>query len=338
MKYPEAPIARAFAEAVRSTPAPKDVVVEGAGVHWNVIASHGERRSLTSCFSTHPGGTPEYLTKFMDAGDVLCGWGRTRSSTEAAGGVDAWMGGMSWDKLLARFPFIERRQRQLQALLDAVFEAEPDLRGAVDGALCRTMCDLFVLTISAGARSVETRFYGKNEQPDATVKWDGTPMAQLRVSPPHFPALVRAWLEEDALPGALVHPGLELLPVATYYEQGRPIEGEFIVSWDKIEKFYERPRFGCSQDALDLIAALRQRGFDHTLRAGQSMATFILSRSRRHGLRPGQASVSIVFHPDAPRVRVKGMGDDVSGFTLEGLDRIEPLVDVLRVLEQRDID
>jgi hypothetical protein len=64
---------------------------------------------------------------------------------------------------------------------------------------------------------------------------------------------------------------------------------------------------------LRFIAALRAAGFDHELRAGQALWSFILSRSRRHGLRQNQPYVVFDLHDqemvmqvwgDAKRVRL----------------------------------
>jgi hypothetical protein len=76
---------------------------------------------------------------------------------------------------------------------------------------------------------------------------------------------------------------------------------EFLASWDRMEKFYEvfieHSRWAYIVMILGLIKELRQRGYDRQFRAGQSLATFILSRSRRHGLRRDQANLKIDLNP-----------------------------------------
>src|SRR5436190_23924419 len=89
--------------------------------------------------------------------------------------------------------------------------------------------------------------------------------------------------------------------IAPYYEMGRAVEGESIFSWKWIEPFFRetlRKRPGV-QHAGDLIAQMRAAGFERTLRAGQSLASLTLSRSRRHGLREDQPNISFVFRGDA---------------------------------------
>lgn len=74
------------------------------------------------------------------------------------------------------------------------------------------------------------------------------------------------------------------------------MEEEFILSWNGMEQFYDDPRIGCGPQAKDFMRLMRKKGYDRTLRAGQSMASLILSRSKRHGLRREQASVLFWFN------------------------------------------
>jgi hypothetical protein len=80
------------------------------------------------------------------------------------------------------------------------------------------------------------------------------------------------------------------------------IEAEFAASWDCMEQFYSRRMLGNQVfnspwkhviDMLNLIAKLRQRGYDRRLRAGQQLDALVLSRSRVHGLRLDQSRFSI---------------------------------------------
>ena len=101
------------------------------------------------------------------------------------------------------------------------------------------------------------------------------------------------------------------------------IEKVFIASWDYVSKFYilyyfwDDPEWeelseidlsvlGTPQNIANhhsrwkwlkpiqgLIAEMQKRGYDRQLRAGQSLHTLILSRSRDYDLRAGQATVHI---------------------------------------------
>jgi hypothetical protein len=80
-------------------------------------------------------------------------------------------------------------------------------------------------------------------------------------------------------------------------EDGNPLEEEFIQSWDYIQNFYKSHYNSWLKGIVLLfIAALRRVGYDRKLRAGQSLFTFVVSRSRRHGLRPEQPCIRFEFH------------------------------------------
>ncbi len=91
---------------------------------------------------------------------------------------------------------------------------------------------------------------------------------------------------------------IEVGQLAKYYEYGEGLKGEFIESWNSIERFYERINKKFTPKILNLIRQLRQKGFDERLRAGQSLYTFMLSRSRRHGLTQEQNFIALKFKVD----------------------------------------
>ncbi len=78
------------------------------------------------------------------------------------------------------------------------------------------------------------------------------------------------------------------------------IEKAFLESWDRIERHFTnyRVHWNWLASIHSLIAELRKRGYDHQLRAGQAMVTFILSRSREHGLQNGQSHIWFDLNPD----------------------------------------
>lgn len=80
------------------------------------------------------------------------------------------------------------------------------------------------------------------------------------------------------------------------------VEAEFIASWDRMIHFFDQflipGSWGWLASIIPFIQELRKEGYDRKLRAGQSMTTFVLSRSIRHGLHEGQASLAFELHPD----------------------------------------
>jgi hypothetical protein len=84
------------------------------------------------------------------------------------------------------------------------------------------------------------------------------------------------------------------------------IEEEFLESWDFIERFVADlsayPDYKSGKQMLELITRLRALGYDRKLRAGQSLTTVILSRSRKHG-NLGKAHLSFEYDLDGMTIR-----------------------------------
>ncbi len=88
------------------------------------------------------------------------------------------------------------------------------------------------------------------------------------------------------------------------------------------------------QRVLQFIAQLRGAGYDRKLRAGQSLDMFVVSRSRRHGLRPDQPRVVFCFHNDGMDV-LEGNELEVRG---TDISLSAPVQAVLARLLSREID
>jgi hypothetical protein len=75
------------------------------------------------------------------------------------------------------------------------------------------------------------------------------------------------------------------------------LQREFIQSWDQVQQFYRSfdNSWWMKGIVLLFIAALRRAGYDRKLRAGNSLYSLILSRSRLHGLRAEQPFVAFEF-------------------------------------------
>ena len=75
-----------------------------------------------------------------------------------------------------------------------------------------------------------------------------------------------------------------------------PIEREFIQSWDIVQQFYKSVYdFRLKKFIVLLfIATLRRAGYDRKLRAGLSVYSLYLTRSRRY--RPNDPLVGFEFH------------------------------------------
>ena len=131
-------------------------------------------------------------------------------------------------------------------------------------------------------------------------------------------------------------PWVQIGELADYYERGKPIESEFLKSWDLIERFYDSLEFPFVPKVRGLIAQMRGRGYDKSLRAGQSLWSLILSRSRRHGLRDDQPRIAFWFRNDGMDVYTRIDGE--KKVTYPEIAFTTDVDALLKQLQARDID
>jgi len=134
------------------------------------------------------------------------------------------------------------------------------------------------------------------------MKWDYCPIFEIfSTDVKRLGEIIFNWVFKKSIPSKMKDPfpELEFGVLAEYYEKGEGIKGEFIESWNSIEKFYSEYFSDESktreEDALRLIKEMRDVQLDEKLRAGQSLWFFILSRSRRHGLEENVSYIEITF-------------------------------------------
>ncbi|MBO9563625.1 MAG: hypothetical protein J7621_12665 [Niastella sp.] len=131
-------------------------------------------------------------------------------------------------------------------------------------------------------------------------------------------------------------PEVHFDPPAAYYERGEEITGEFFIGWDHVEDFYKNVLPEKVDEILSLIKEIRARGFDKTLRAGTSLYSLILSRSRRYGLRPEQKCVRFEF--TFIRTAMEVWTFDRKQLSFDKITYNDAIDHLLRELEREPID
>ena len=268
--------------------------VEGAGVHWECTAQRGVNFCATNCFDANG---PEYLSVFKRDSEAIA-WGRTSSKSDTINAIDLWLQGHELAALSTRLPFVDQSKRVLLKIQVGIKRRFPPLI-PVDSGLQHQVCDIYYLRFQNGEQSCQISFYGKNKFPDAVFYWDECELFRFNAdSEERLAGVVNCWVGDQISPSEMraEFPWLEIGKLADAYENGNPIEGEFVQSWDTMERFYDEIKYPLAPEANRFIAQMRARGYDKTLRAGQSMWTFVLSRSRRHGLGRNQTSICFDFH------------------------------------------
>jgi hypothetical protein len=320
-----------------SRPPGTHVAVEGRGVNWTCSAQRRGRSCRICCFDLPRAQGAEYLAFFKDDGRDHA-TGRTSSQDGVVGAAGDWLDGAGLEALYVRFSFVDSGKRALTALLAETLERSPRLRASASHDVCHDTCDMYHLWFRAKDRACRVAYYGKNRFPDAFFFWDECNLFRFPVE--HqvvFAEVLERWLCEDARPSALAREFacVQIGPLARYYEEGRPVEGEFLVSWDEVEEFYGRlPSPG--QKMLPLIADMRQAGYDKVLRAGTSMWTLLVSRSRRHGLRVDQPRIAFLIRDNDMDVVASIDGQEtLSGLEIAFVPRIDAM---LKRLAEKKID
>jgi len=266
-----------------------------------------------NCFdSRFDGSQAEYLSSFNERDQIIV-WGRTGSKADTIAAALAWIGRKSLIDLEIQFEFVDGQKRKLSKMAQAIVGCVPKIQEVTTQEFKRLSCDLCELWFIQQDRACKLSYYGKNKFADAIFHWDKCELFRLQAEDTaKLAAVLNHWLCDHAMPSKMrtEHPWIEIGELANYYENGKPIEGEFVMSWNSIEHFYTKLNFRPKEQILKLIAEMRQRGYDKTLRAGQSMFTLVLSRSRRIGLRQNQPCLRFSFKEDGIEICARSERDE----------------------------
>lgn len=122
------------------------------------------------------------------------------------------------------------------------------------------------------------------------------------------------------------------------------IEKDFKESWDVVERTITVLFSGeCWETfrntALSLFAEMRAKGYDKHFRAGTSLNTFVISRSRQHGLRPEQPRLGIDLGRDGKMsVIYYESGTILKKIEFDGAGLMPELEELFQRLLQHPID
>jgi hypothetical protein len=311
------------------------IAMTGGGVQWRCSAQRGSRSCWVGCFDV---GGPEFLTFFEDDSKKIA-TARSASPPDTIDAIWTWLDGASLTVMYQRFGFVDREKRRLIEIRDEALRVFPALGTGVRNELTVTPSGVSHLWFRTEARSSHIHFVANHQSPHAVFYWDECEM--FRFEPKETASLetvLSRWLSGNAPPSALRRefPWLNIGPLADFYEKGNPVEGEFLESWNQMEGVYEGSRFPPRSLVLPFIADLRRAGFDKKLRAGQSIWSLIVSRSRRPRLRPEQPVVSFQFHENTMEVYARDQQEErLHDIPIAMSDTVER---VLRSLAERPID
>jgi len=313
-----------------------EIKLAGAGMHWDVLVTGPKHSCTIHCFyydfRDYKG--PEYYV-WLFAKDNREATGRSRTLKETITIVSQWIKGASLLKLYHDHPFLDREKRQLEHV-EALFMHYCPSLGQTAHQIIEGYFITYSLTFGKEERSCELKSVGSDTL-SCNFCWDGATI--FKTTEPFSESLtwlISDWVVNKAMPSALKerYPDLYLGVIAEYYEKGKGIEGEFLDSWDEMELFFDGQHH--EDKMVTLIRRMREKGFDHLLRAGQSLLTLVLSRSRRHGLRNEQPCLRISIGNDAPFTMTVRNSEE--SHTFEKAEYNDSLDHLLQDLAVRPID
>lgn len=286
-----------------------NISIEGLGVHWHCMVAFQNRACKIHCFEDYNQGNlkGEYLISFKEFNENKA-WGRTHKIEEVLTSSATWFSNKGVDFLYQQYEFVDWDKRRVNFIENEFLKYEPKLRNVTTKKdYWSDSCDY---TMMYKDRSCRLSGYGKNEPVSFNFQWDKCRLFEVQQNDLALLAeVMRKWLIDEIQPSSLgsQFDWIKISDLARYYEKGEGIKGEFIESWNSIEKFYNNfdDHFKTKILVIDLIKELRQKGFDERLRAGQSLYHFILSRSRRHGLISGQIFLKLVFNTEKNEMFVR---------------------------------
>jgi hypothetical protein len=341
--YPEASHANELCKRLQKEPFVAEfnvkLSVQGAGVYWHCIVSRDTVHAVITCFDLGAYG-PQYFTEFKqkDENKALL---RTHSIEETIASVSTWIQFSDIEILYQKHPIVDKSKRDLTNLHQAINNLDPAFSQKTDHQLSPYNNDICELTFSHENRSCVISATDQFQKHLVSFRVDHVQICSFRENDPKI--IVQAlnfWLLEQFSPIMLGRrfDGLTFSEIAIYYELGRPVIGEFIQSWKHTKQTFQ---FHClHSDSLEaaqasgLLTKMCEAGYDKTLRAGQSMMTLILSRSRRHGLQKGQPCIYFDFHSNEINVCCRFPSEDVQELKLPYYSSMELLPELINVLDK----
>jgi len=309
MKYPEEDLANDLYSDLNQRFADRtpgiEYAIQRVGVHWCCTVKQGDRFCSIECFSERDGS--EYYVSFEQNSAVIA-MGRTSSKLEVIHAVDDWVEGNELPALYDKFLFVDRHKRAILGIRDDLVANFPELSELVKIEQELTEIGEFWFERDDRRASV---YFSDDKQEIINISFYADTSSMLFDIKNHdrklLAEIIKRWVSDWALLSEIrtEFPSVEMSKLADFYERGNLIEGEFLGSWDRIEKFYESPSMyqKLSHPMIELVKPIRKEGYDCKLRAGTSMWNLCLSRSRSYG---NMGLYSLVFQVEYDNLEING--------------------------------
>jgi len=346
MTYEEEKIARDFYAQLQEKFAAFrkniQITIQGVGLHWNCEVSDGQRTCNIYCSKALPVSQqkPLYMISFLeDAKEVA--FGRINDVMTALQSVQFWIDQVSIAVMYENFEFVDLDKRKITQIRQQLLDFVPTLETQANLELTHKGSDFFELHIRKGDRVCELTGFGIKSPIAFTFKVEETTLFESERDLKELAHMVKNWVIDEWPPSKLeaTFPGLMTGKLASYYEEGRLVQGEFVASWDNVQSFFDdidSMFFSIKQDIIGLIQAMRTKGYDHHLRAGQSLYNLVFSRARKHGLANNQAFIQFGYQDELLMIRSYIKGENNT--TITKIAYTQELESLLEALKQAPID
>lgn len=315
------------------------ISIKEPGLHWCCSLSLNDRQCAIYCF-----GMNGFAISFI-INDQVQARGRTQSEPQIVESTIKWFNGSDLNELRDQFEFIDPGKRSLEKFYEEALQAWPELHDCVNITLDPGYGESFNLHFVTSQRYCQLCLSTQSYILKCEVYWKDLFVFDFIIEN-NFDAVLflKRWFCDDAMPSDLAKEfsWLDNIKLSQYYDFGKVVEAEFLKSWDRIENFYNRIPFVNLNisDILKLITELRRKGFDKTLRAGQSLSALVLSRSLHHGLREDQPRLTFVFENDHLEIYSSNSAQLVNSQKISflGIELTPQIEELLRRLEIEDIN
>jgi len=307
--------------------------LEGAGVHWNCISkSENASVSIYSCdvsyMANNKGFNEEFIVSFFSENDEIC-CGRSYNRENVIKSVENWLLNKEKAELYTSFHFVDKGLRMINDLEGNWLTKQPNLK-STNRIIENHGSGIIRFEIKKDNRACWFTTTGETDELSISFSIDECLLFESVADNYQIAEVLNRYLitKETISNLSKEFNWIVLNDLVKAYENGNGIEGEFINSWENISKFYQEINEEFKSDVLSFISDLRSKGFDKTLRAGQSLYTFILSKSRRHGLTENQQYLAFSFGRNKMIIR-NNKNEEIHFTKIELNSEIEKLLNSL---------
>lgn len=307
--------------------------LEGAGVHWSCISESGNAKvSIYSCdlsfMRDNKGNSEEFIVSFfLEDNEISCG--RSYDRKKVIESVENWTLNKSKSELYANFPFVDKGIRAIKEFEQNWLTEYPNLKNT-NRVIDNHGSGIIRFEINNDDKACWFTTTGESKELLFGFSIDECLLFESVAENDEIAEVLNRFLIKKENLSSLSKEFSWIISndLVIAYENGNGVEGEFIESWNSIIRFYKGIEGDYINDVLSFISNLRSKGFDKTLRAGQSLYTFILSKSRRHGLAENQKYLAFSFQKDKMIIR-NNKNEEMSFNKIELNSEIENLLNTL---------